>query len=82
MKAKLYNITYDISTEDLNLSEEDLNNPAKIHFVKRQIRNELPSELIVDLEDFWTVGDLPAYLSEAISDKTGWLVLNFDIQLF
>ncbi len=80
MKYKVTDIIYDVSPEDFiyEIDEEDFSSKEEYKAaVNRRIYEVirfLPSELIVDIDD--DNRDVGYVISNYISDKTGWLVLQ------
>ena len=89
---KVGNINYCIEDEDIQniLKNENSDAPVdemgNIHFDQeiidnkiREIEENLPSELMIELETL--DGDIEDLLSDAISDRTGWLIYSFNYEL-
>lgn len=69
LKVKVYNIDYDIE-------DEDVDDPSEIE----EIRKSLPSSLVLELDNA-NHSSLDYEIADAISNKTGWLVNDFDYDI-
>lgn len=92
---KISCIDYDISEEDVEdiLLQEygdsaPIDEAGDVHFDAEVIDNkysdilwDLPDTIIVEIDEISDVDDLEDKLSDAISEKTGWLVNGFDYEL-
>ena len=85
MKYKITNIRYYIGHEDVadEFDEEDF--ALRSDYIEEcdnriaEIEENLPTEMIVELPDDPDI-DLDDEITEAISDKTGWLVSGYDYE--
>ena len=86
MKYKVTNIKYSIELEDVadEFDEDDF--ALRSDYIEEcekkieEIEEDLPSEMIVDIDDDTDTDDVDDAISDVISDKTGWLIESFNFE--
>ena len=72
IKVKAYNIDWDVIEEDLEGYEG---------LTVEEVKSQLPSEVVVEVEDSEDEYELCDRIVDAISEQVGWLVDSYDYQL-
>lgn len=86
MLVKVTDIWYDIEPEDIcDLDEEDF--ALRSDYIRAcenvidEILEDLPSEMLLEVEDGLSEGEIEDDLLDTICDETGWLVRSFNYEI-